>query len=188
MQICREESRPTYHSSKSSGLPTQRRNQSPYGLVYELTEAAGGPKLQPSHEGSCIAFSEVRKLTNDAPSKYRGLPLCEGWNSRDGKTTFADMTMAGFCQFLSSNMDRYAIDRTGIEGLFDLQIDADRVCRPVADSQPRDDGLPSMPEVDFAATAKAFQRALPKIGLKLEPAKGAGMFLVIDRVERPSEN
>jgi len=155
--------------------------------AYELT-VAGGPKLQPSHDGSCITFSEMRKLTNNAPWEYRGLPQCDGWNSRDGKTTFANMTIARFCQYLSSNVDRDVIDKTGIAGLFDLQIDAGRVLLPVADSPPRDDGMPFMPETDYAATAKAFQRALPKIGLKLEPAKGAGMFLVIDHVERPSEN
>jgi len=84
----------------------------------------------------------------------------------------------------SNTLDRDVIDRTGIAGRFDLQIDAERVFLPVADSQQRDDGLPLMPEIDSAATLKAFQRALPKIGLKLEPAKGAGIFLVIDRVER----
>ena len=156
--------------------------------VYELTVAAGGPKLQPSHDGSCIPFSEIIKLTNGAPLKYRGLPGCDAWNSRDGKSTLADMTIARFCQFLSSNLDRDVIDKTGIAGRFDLQIDAERVFLPVADSQPRDDGMPFMPEIDSAATANAFQRALPKIGLKLEPVKGAGMFLVIDQVERPSEN
>ena len=41
--------------------------------AYELT-VAGGPKLQPSHDGSCITFSEMRKLTNNAPWEYRGLP------------------------------------------------------------------------------------------------------------------
>jgi len=156
--------------------------------VYELRVAAGGSRLQSSHEGSCIAFSEVIKLTHGEPLKYRGLPVCDGWNSRDGKTTFADMTIARFCQFLSSNVDRDVIDSTGIAGRFDLQIDADRVRLAATDSQPRDDGMPFMPETDYAATAKAFQRALPKVGLKLEPAKKAGTFLVIDHVERPSEN
>ena len=156
--------------------------------VYALTVAAGGPSLHPSHDGSCINFSEVLKLTNGAPSKYRGLPLCDGWNSRDGRTTFADMTITKFCQFLSSNMDRDVIDRTGIPGRFDLQIDAGRVYLPAADSGPRDDGMPFMPETDYAATAKAFQSALPKIGLKLESARGPGLFLVVDHVEKPSEN
>jgi uncharacterized protein (TIGR03435 family) len=114
--------------------------------------------------------------------------VCGGWNSRDGKTIFAGTTIAWFCLILSSNVERDVIDKTGIAGLFDLRVDAGRVWLPVADSQPRDDGMPFMPETDYAATAKAFQRALPKIGLKLEPAKGAGMFLVIDHVERPSGN
>jgi uncharacterized protein (TIGR03435 family) len=156
--------------------------------VYELTAMAGGPKLQPSHDGSCIAFSEILKVTNGAPLKYRGLPVCDGWNSHNGKTMFADMTIARFCEFLSTNLDRDVIDKTGIAGRFDLQIDADRAYLPAADSQPPGDGMPFMPEIDDEATAKAFQRALPKIGLKLEPAKGAGVVLVIDHVERPTEN
>ena len=53
----------------------------------------------------------------------------------------------------------------------------------------RVDGMPPpRPELNREATAKAFQRALPKIGLKLEPAMGAGTFLVIDHIERPTEN
>jgi uncharacterized protein (TIGR03435 family) len=169
-------------------VPLKIRRETRDTPVYELTVAAGGPKLQPSHDGSCIPFSEILKLTNGAPLKYRGLPVCDGWNSRDSKSTLADMTIAMFCRFLSSNLDRDVIDQTGIVGRFDLQIDAERVFLSVADSQPRDDGMPPMPEIDSVATFKAFQRSLPKIGLKLQPAKGAVMFLVIDHVERPSEN
>ena len=36
------------------------------------------------------------------------------------------------------------IDKTGIAGLFDLQVDGGREVLPVADSQPRDDVLPPM--------------------------------------------
>ena len=41
--------------------------------------------------------------------------------------------------------------------------------------------------LDCLATANTFQKA-PKIGLKPQPAKGTGTFLVIDRIERPTEN
>jgi hypothetical protein len=58
--------------------------------------------------------------------------------------------------------------------LVDLRFDGMPPPRPELDRDP---------ELDREATAKAFQRALPKIGLKLEPAMAAGMFLVIDHIE-----
>jgi hypothetical protein len=45
---------------------------------------------------------------------------------------------------------------------------------------------PPPPELDVAAGYKWFQSAVPKLGLKLEAAKGAGDFLVVDHVERPA--
>ena len=41
---------------------------------------------------------------------------------------------------------------------------------------------------DPADIFSTVRTALPKLGLKLEPAKGPSEFLVIDHVERPTEN
>jgi uncharacterized protein (TIGR03435 family) len=96
--------------------------------------------------------------------------------------------MAQFCSGLSGWFDRDVVDRTGIVGVFDFHIDAHQVRLPDLSAAPPADGAPPPPQWDRAATFKLFQAALPKLGLKLEPARGLGPFLVIDHVERPSGN
>jgi uncharacterized protein (TIGR03435 family) len=53
---------------------------------------------------------------------------------------------------------------------------------------PGADPAAAVPAADPADIFIAFQDALEKYGLKLESARGPGEFLVIDHVERPSEN
>ena len=156
--------------------------------VYALTVAEGGPKLKPSPEGSCLSFSEMIKLPPRPPADRHGPLPCGAVMLRNGKATFPGTTIDGLCRNLSFLFDRDVIDKTGIEGFYDIEIDADRVLLPAGDSIPRDDGMPPPPRTDRAATAREFQRAMPKIGLKMQPAKGPGVLLVIDRVERPGEN
>jgi len=159
--------------------------------VYELTVAPGGPKLKESVDGSCLTFAQVMALP---PRRPPGMPQdrmpCGGIWMHDGKTRLPGTTIDGLCQNLSMLLDRDVVDKTGIAGFYDVELDAERVVLPPDDAAaPRDPDMPPpRPETDPLATAKAFQKAFPKIGLKLEPAKGAGVFLVIDHVERPTEN
>jgi len=69
-------------------------------------------------------------------------------------------------------VDRPVIDKTGLAGLFDFRL---RYTRD--DTADNPDGSPSI-----------YTAVQEQLGLKLEPAKGPGEFLVIDSVERPSEN
>ena len=88
------------------------------------------------------------------------------------------MTADAIAAILSRQLDREVVNRTALSGEYDMQPnftpDAGP-CAPNADSDPS--GRPSL----YAAVQE-------QLGLKLEPAKGPVEFLVIDRVERPSEN
>jgi uncharacterized protein (TIGR03435 family) len=66
------------------------------------------------------------------------------------------------------------IDKTGVTGTFDVDIEFARL-RP--DSEESTD--PNLPTI-FAA--------LGQLGLKLEPAKGPVDVLVIDHIDRPTPN
>jgi uncharacterized protein (TIGR03435 family) len=80
------------------------------------------------------------------------------------------MSMSRLSDVISTWAGRPVIDRTNLTGLFDLRVDYDA------------DFIASDP---FAAHISAIQEQL---GLKLEPARATIEVLVIDYVERPSEN
>jgi uncharacterized protein (TIGR03435 family) len=159
--------------------------------VCVLTEGKGGHKLQVTKEGSCVTEEELfAKGPATLPS---GPPaICGGFlHSRDGMDLSYRQTMAGLCAELSRLLEREVIDRTGIGGHFDIQMalsPADLFPGPQSD--PRLAGLPdaSAPPTMTEPLGSSVFAAVKKLGLKLDPAKASGQFLVIDHVERPSEN
>ena len=79
--------------------------------------------------------------------------------------------MAQFAQTLGGS-GRMVIDKTGITEKFDFHVEY------------APDGADASDDIGAASIFSA----LGRIGLKLEPAKGTREFLVIDHVEKPSEN
>jgi bla regulator protein BlaR1 len=147
--------------------------------VYELTVAKGGPKLRPPN---C-----VQREAGDfavAPGKYCGLI---GGSMASGRLQGSGTTMANLANFLSSRLSRTVNDKTGITGEFDLQLTftPDRPTVPSPD-------VPGPRPAEGAAAADLgpdiFTAMQEQLGLKLESAKGPVEILVIDHVERPSEN
>ena len=88
-------------------------------------------------------------------------------------------TLGHFCEQLSVVMDRHVIDRTGIEGVFDIFIEAP--LEPPAGAMQDDRSL-------TGRLGSTILGAIQKMGLRLESAKGPKEFLVVDSVERPSGN
>lgn len=136
--------------------------------VYELTVAKKGPKLKTSN---CLQ-REPGDFTI-APGKYCGLI---GGSMASGRLQASGTTMANLANYLSSMLSRTVVDKTGITGEFDLQL----AFTP---------GLQPADGVGVADLGPDFFTALQEqLGLKLESAKGPVEILVVDRVERPSEN
>jgi uncharacterized protein (TIGR03435 family) len=122
--------------------------------VYLLVVGKGGPKLTAHNDGS-------------------------GARTRKGCGHLAGtrLTMDVIATVLSRQFERDVINRTGLPGKYDFQLD----WTPDAGPCPGADGA----AVNLPSIFTAVQQQL---GLKLESAKGAVEILVIDRVERPSEN
>jgi uncharacterized protein (TIGR03435 family) len=105
------------------------------------------------------------------------------------------VTMSEFAVALSGRLDRDVIDRTGIAGQYDFEValypDAPRANLPPPGpgAAPPPPAPPPPPDPsDPGAGLAAAQAALQQYGLRLESARGPGHFLIIDNVERPSEN
>jgi len=93
-------------------------------------------------------------------------------------------TMGEFTSLMQRyiRVDRPVVDHTGIEGKYDFKLD----------------WTPDFPQAEgnSPATSPAAQRDAPslftaiqeQLGLKLEAAREPADVLVVDRVEKPSEN
>jgi bla regulator protein BlaR1 len=153
--------------------------------VYLLTVAEGGPKLEPSTEGSCVPMP-----TFPLPPLAPGQEYCHNMLSASkgqNPALHADSaSLDEFSKLLSLVLDRPIIDKTGIAGsfVFHLEFAIDQTTpRYLHGGDLAGEGTPaSNPAVPSIFTA------LQRLGLKLEPTSGPRDFLVIDDVVRPSEN
>ena len=128
--------------------------------VYAMVVAKGGPKLR---ENPALGD----------PLVTRG--------AKAGEQVFQNFPMPRFAFILSVQLDRSVEDRTGLAGSYDFTLAymRDRVGAGVLE------GREAQPSSDTPSIFTALQEQL---GLKLESAKGPVETLVIDHVERPSEN
>jgi uncharacterized protein (TIGR03435 family) len=117
--------------------------------VYELVVSKGGSKL--------------------SASKAQGLMVNHGLGRLDAQ----GMTVAGIAQELASDAGRVIVDKTGLDGRFDIDLK----WTPDDSIGQAADGPPSL-----------FTALKEQIGLELVPAKGPVEVLVIDHVEQPSAN
>jgi uncharacterized protein (TIGR03435 family) len=150
--------------------------------IYELTVAKGGLKVQPTN---CI--DRVTGDTTIAPGKTPE-DYCGGMGGSmaSGRIDGRGASPAFLASVLSGMLHRTVVDKTGIGGQFPIHI----TFTPEAPAAPFPDA--AGPHPNGAATADPgpdiFTAIQEQLGLKLGPAKGPVQILVIDHVEKPSEN
>jgi uncharacterized protein (TIGR03435 family) len=154
--------------------------------VYSLTVVKGGPKIEPAKAGRCVTID-----INHPPALIPGqprLPRC-GSQSTSFKDGIVTLTASGIAMDLLANEPTLArlagrpiIDKTGLTGQFDIRLEfAPESSMPAAsgDATAAPAALPAGPSI-----FEAFEL----LGLRLEPGRGSVETLVIDHLERPSEN
>jgi uncharacterized protein (TIGR03435 family) len=138
--------------------------------AYALVVVRGGTKLQATPEGSCTysdAANPPRPVVPDQP-----LP-CGYYGGEPEGIKAVGVTIDTLCNPISTLVHRKVINRTELTGLFNFNLDVN-VPPPDALDDP----------TAFDATITALQR----LGLRLESTKSAAEFIVIDHIERPTQN
>ncbi len=123
--------------------------------IYALVVAKGGPRFQ--------------------PSKINGTTINNG--NAYIRVTGSDHTVALLAEQLSRALGRVVIDRTGLDGRFELSLKW----------TPDDAAAPSS-AANADAGPSIFTAIQEQLGLKLESGKGPVPILVVDHIETPSEN
>lgn len=158
----------------------EERERSAYALVLERSDGAVGSGLTES-EGRCQGSLSPRDPDSDLPQ----CPYLVGPNPAGGaRLQLGNVTMEDLASVLGTFpvIDEVVVDRTGLTGRYDVAVrfqgsvilsaNAPPVARPVEATE-----LPPLP----AAIRQ-------DLGLRLERMRLPVEFLVIEHVERPSEN
>jgi uncharacterized protein (TIGR03435 family) len=153
--------------------------------VYEMTVAKGGPKLQPSN---CIAIDADHPPVLPAPGQplpaYCGsAPILR--NGPGWKLTGAGITMKNLIPQLAYVSGLTLLDKTGYTEAFNATLEW---VPDLAPSPPSPDDASNPASLAETTGPSIFTPLQEQLGLKLESTKGPVEVLVVDRLERPSEN
>lgn len=154
--------------------------------VYDLLAVKSALKLPPPRGGACSdALTTVPERGQPRPA-----PPCGPGLAPAGKGLAMEgisVSMPALAKMLSTMVGREVVDKTGFTDRFALHLEF-----------AIDDALVGLPspvgpkpydQVPDAASKPTIRTALQEqLGLKLQPSKGPVDVLVIDHVERPSEN
>jgi uncharacterized protein (TIGR03435 family) len=119
----------------------------------------------------CDAIREARRAGKpfEGTPPANGAPPC-GWSSTNGQSyRFGGVTMSVFARTLNPD-GRVVIDKTGLTGRYEFTLRYSR-------------------EIDTTDDLPSIFVALPEqLGLRLLPGKSMLRAVIVDRIERPTEN
>jgi uncharacterized protein (TIGR03435 family) len=149
--------------------------------VFALRLIEGPSKLRSTQEGSCKPIDMEDLPKSGDPTRYCGL---ESSHVEDG-TVIADWYGVTMTELASRSLTPYAgnyvVDQTGLSGRFDIHLEFRR-------SVPlRVNGV-EVSSGESESGAPTIFTALHGLGLKLVSAKAPIDVVMIDSIERPSEN
>jgi uncharacterized protein (TIGR03435 family) len=147
--------------------------------VYFLVIGKNGPKLQDAKTGKTSTL-----LNADGTPAHDAVNIQISPGSDGGQKIQALSTsMKSLADFLTRQLSRPVLDKTGLTGVYDFTLDWAPDTAPTSSPDARNAvNLPGIP------SASLFSALQQQLGLKLEPGKGPIEVIVIDHVERPSGN
>ncbi len=146
---------------------TEKKDRNIYELRMARADRKLGPGLTPS-DGSCIGIYAAASPQPRCPFVLGG-----GRGFQTGHITMEELGVF-FSQFPAVSAE--VVDKTGLQGAYDVKMSA-FIGGGVADGRGAEDPRPQM-----------FSAVQEMLGLKLERVKGMANVLIVDRVERPTEN
>jgi uncharacterized protein (TIGR03435 family) len=168
----------------------ERRDTPIYILVPVRSDRALGREIAPSKTGcdSVVEAGNEPKQDATPPLGRIEAPPCDVLGG-GGRILGSARTMADIARALQGPSGRVVQDRTGIEGRFDFTLTFTR--DPNIAGSRLGGGLPGNVErtqrIDPDALS-VFTAVQEQLGLKLESARGPVDHLVIDSIEKPTEN
>lgn len=138
--------------------------------IYALVVAKNGPKFTKSA---------------DLPAGSAGSDPKRMMRIQPGEITATRISMSAFAEQLARQVGRNIVDKTRLEGIYDFTVHWTPEPQGLAAGPPDSQG----PAAPLDSSGPSIYTALQEqLGLKLESQKGPVETLIIESVERPSEN
>jgi uncharacterized protein (TIGR03435 family) len=154
-----------------------------YALVMAKSDGKLGPGLTPAKEGACTPFDPSKPPAQRAPGQPFALG-CGNLQMGFRNMKAVAIPIANILPMFARLLGRTVIDKTGLTGNFDINLewtpDESQAMQPPPDA-------PKPPPSDNLGPS-LFTALQEQLGLKLLSQKGPITVLVIDRVEKPTEN
>jgi uncharacterized protein (TIGR03435 family) len=166
----------------------EKHDEQVWDLVVARADGRLGPGIKPS-ETDCVAKLAAERAAAEAaaaagnpppprqiPDMNAPVPACTVRMS--GPRMEGDMTMATLANFVRPAAGRWVVDKTGLSGSYRVVLEYDRMASLRG---PDTSATPGGPPSVFTAVQE-------QLGLRLESSRAERDRLVIDRIERPTEN
>jgi bla regulator protein BlaR1 len=144
--------------------------------MYAMTVAKGGLKLKPMQPGDCVPF-DAATFNPDASKPTCG-SLTMGGNGPNVVWKFSDFELRSLAYRVSSALEAFVIDRTGVTDKFMLRLEF-----YPDESTPGIHWTAREGDASAPQAASIFTALEQQVGVKLEKTRGARGYLVIDHVE-----
>jgi bla regulator protein BlaR1 len=151
--------------------------------VYALVVAKNGSKIPEAKPGD--TYPNGIKRPDGRPAGGAGM-----MTMGPGELTGQGVPITFLVQQLSQQLGRTVLDQTGLKGIYDLTLKwtPDPSSAAMFQGPPGGGPGPDNPPPPDPSGPSIFTALQEQLGLKLESTKGAVEILVIDQVEKPSEN
>ena len=141
---------------------TETRDLAAYALVLARADGRLGPRLRPAAI-DCRDAAAVKA----ARAAASGQPVCSG-DARQTRLIFRGLGLRALAQALATPAGRPVIDRTALTGTFDIDLEWAAIGNP--------DGV------------AIFTAVQDQLGLRLEDTTAPFQVLVVENIQRPTEN
>jgi len=162
--IAREDIRPMLQSLLEDRFHLKFRRETKDAPIYDLVVANGGPRL--------------KKSEGDGQDQFR---------MGRGFVQAQSATIASITNHLANQLGRAVIDKTGLKDRYDFKLEWTPDENQNALVRQMHPDAPPAPPLDSSGPS-IFTALQEQLGLKLENAKGPVEVLVIENVEKPTEN
>jgi uncharacterized protein (TIGR03435 family) len=157
----------------------ETRQLATYALVMARSDGTTGPQLRGSSEKDCVS---ALPAGNGVPPLFdRNHPFCGALYSPTGHWTGRGVSMEALANDLTRVVSRVVLNRTGLIGKFDLDLQWTDL---MALLQPGGSPSDAPPPADNPTSI--YTALQEQLGLKLESTKAPVNVLVIDHVEQPT--